>query len=80
MSVSKLFTPRLRAAQATPIRRSEGAPIFVNPPTHAEVPVFFAPTDSGQPGYPLHMSSDCEESTTGVTRRPIATKTDKGNY
>lgn len=76
---SKLFTPSLRAAQATPIRRNEGAPIFVNPPTHPEVPVFVGPTGGGDACYPLHMSGDDQKSTTGVTRRPVSTKS-HGNY
>ena len=78
MSVSKLFTPKLRAAQATPITESERAPIFVNPPTHAEIPVFYGPTDGGE--YPLGMSRKHGCSTRQVNRRPTSAKSDHGNY
>ena len=78
MSVSKLFTPRLRAAQATPLDKVERAPIFVNPPTHAEVPVFYGPADNA--GYHLHTCRDSGTKTKQVSRRPISSKSDHGNY
>ena len=37
MAVSKLFTPVLRAKQPTAIQAEETAPMFMNPPTHAEI-------------------------------------------
>lgn len=80
MSASKLFTPSLRSPQATPIRRSEGAVTFMNPPTHPEIPVYFGPTDTGEPQRPLSLCKDKGTSTTHVTRRPVSAKSERGNY
>lgn len=64
MAVSKLFTPVLRALQPTAIESSERAPIFVNPPTHPEVPVFSGNcNDDGKAIYPLKLGGDRQTST-----------------
>lgn len=73
MATSKLFTPKLRAAQATPINEVERAPMFVNPPTHPEVPTFAGNTDEGKPCYPLSLGGDRGTSTREAQKRPIST-------
>ncbi len=77
MSASKLFTPKLRASQPTAIRKSETDRMFVNPPTHAEIPVFNAPTAAG---FPLRMTKTSGAAKGTVARRPISSKSDHGNY
>lgn len=77
MSASKLFTPKLRAAQPTAIRKSETDRMFVNPPTHAEIPVFNAPTAAG---FPLRMTKAAGVSTETHKRRPVSSNSDHGKY
>lgn len=56
MAVSKLFTPVLRASQPTAIEKNETAEIFVNPPTHPEIPFFSGNSnDDGKAIYPLKL-------------------------
>lgn len=74
MTVSKLFTPKLRAPQATPLDKTERAPMFVNPPTHPEIPYFVGPTDSGFPQYPLSLGGDRGSSTKPNKTLPISAK------
>lgn len=64
MAVSKLFTPVLRAKQPTAIEAVETAAIFMNPPTHPEVPVFSGNcNDDGRAIYPLKLGGDRQSST-----------------
>ena len=81
MAVSKLFTPVLRAKQPTAIQAEETAPIFMNPPTHAEIPVFSGPCDEGRPHYPLSLNGDRGTSTKPNTVRDTsAAPQEKQNY
>ena len=73
MAVSKLFTPVLRARQPTAIQAEETAPMFMNPPTHAEIPVFAGPTDEGRPHYPLSLGGEKQASMKPNTVREIST-------
>lgn len=63
MAVSKLFTPVLRTKQPSAIQANESDTMFVNPPTHAEVPVFVGPADEdGRPHYPLSLGGERQSS------------------
>lgn len=77
---SKLFTPSVRSTQGTPIQREERAAIFMNPPTHAEIPVYVGPTDEGRPHYPLSLDGDRGTATRAPARRPVSAKNTTGNY
>lgn len=71
MSVSKLFTPKLHARPCvTDAGESDAG--FVNPPTHAEVPVFSGPTDAGR--VTLTLGAGKGTRTPGATRHPVHTK------
>lgn len=71
---SKLFTPKLNAPQATVLDAEERAPIFMNPPTHAEVPVYDGPTGGAGQCHPLSLDGSGAPSTKHVTRRTFASK------
>ena len=79
MSVSKLFTPRVHMTRPWPVRKEEGNYGFVCPPTHPEISVFNAPTDSGKPAYPLSLGGGRQTSTPTVAKRPTSAKKD-ANY
>ena len=77
MAVSKLFTPVLRAKQPTAIQAEETAPMFMNPPTHPEIPVFSGATGDGSATYPLRLGGDGAPSTKpNTTRAPIMVRDD----
>lgn len=73
MTTSRLFSPKLRAAVPTVIEGREHARIFMNPPTHPEIPVFDGPTGDGTGPYPLQLTgTPC--STPTVKRAPVSSK------
>ncbi len=77
---SKLFTPKLRSPQATACEAVESAEIFMNPPTHAEIPRFSGNTDSG-PSHTLRLGGSGKPSTKEVSRRPfLSTAQEKMDY
>lgn len=77
MAVSKLFTPVLRAAQPTAIQAKESAPMFVNPPTHPETPIFSGPADTdGKACYPLRLNGDRQASTKTAQTYPVTVRDD----
>ncbi|HLZ34260.1 MAG TPA: hypothetical protein VKP13_09590 [Nitrospira sp.] len=71
MAASKLFTPVTRTKQGTPIEAEETARIFMNPPTHPEIPVFDGPCDRGEAQNPLRLSGSGQSSTKPVSRRGV---------
>ncbi len=78
MSASKLFTPKLRLSRSYATRKSESDAMCLNPPTHAEIPVFNCPTTVG--GFPLRMTKVSGEDTAQAERRPISSNSDHGKY
>lgn len=76
MAASKLFTPVLRAKQPTAIQGQETAPIFMNPPTHPEIPVFSGDTGNGNATYPLRLGGDGASSTKPNTTRQVMVRDD----
>ena len=52
---SKLFNPVVRSTTPTAIEEVESARIFMNPPTHPEIPLYDGPTDTGGTWNPLSM-------------------------
>ena len=78
MSVSKLFTPRVRLTQSYATKKAESDAMCLNPPTHAEIPVFNCPTTVG--GFPLRMTKTSGAANGNVARRPISSKSDHGTY
>ena len=78
MSASKLFTPQPRITKSYATKREESDAMCLNPPTHAEIPVFNCPTTAG--GFQLRMTKASGISTPEASRRPISSKSDHGNY
>lgn len=78
MSASRLFTPKLRLTRSYAMRKSESDQMCVNPPTHAEIPVFNCPTTDG--GYPLRMTKAAGSATPKPARRPLSSNSDHGKY
>lgn len=78
MSRSKLFTPKPRLTRSYAMRESESDGMCLNPPTHAEIPVFNCPTTSA--GFPLRLTKTTGPNTAAPSRRPISSKNSTGNY
>ena len=78
MSVSKLFTPKPRITRSYATRKDESDAMCLNPPTHAEIPVFNCPTTVG--GFPLRLTKTSGVSTEKPARRPISSNSDHGKY
>ena len=72
MATSKLFNPKIREQRGDASDATEKDDMFVNIPVHAEVPVFYGPTDSGEPPYPLRLTEKSQQFVKVHKRRPIS--------
>lgn len=80
MSRSKLFTPKPSITRSYAMRAAESDAMCLNPPTHAEIPVFDCPTTNAGGGFPLRMAKSTAPDTTPPSRRPISSDSDHGKY
>ena len=80
MSASKLFTPKPHLTRSYATRKAESDAMCLNPPTHPEIPVFNCPTTDMAGGFPLRLTKATAPVTEHPQRRPISSKSDRGNY
>lgn len=70
---SKLFTPKTNRAYASVMDKTESDDPFVNPPTHAEIPIWACDANGGNAANPLSLKGDGDPITPRNARRPVST-------
>ena len=80
MAASKLFTPALLYKRpGNVLQAQESDDCFVNPPNHAEIPVFEGATDQGP--YPLRMSKGSNQAyAERPQHRKWLSRSDRGDF
>lgn len=80
MALNRLFNPKVHPDETNVEDAREPQDRFMNVPVHAEVPRFWGPTDTGQPQYPLKMSSESQAKSLNMKRRVFVTNNGKIDY
>ena len=80
MTVSRLFTPVVRANETSVDDAKEMPDSFVNVPVHAEVPRFQGPADTGNTWHPLKLRGKRQSDTSPVAQRVFKTFNGKIDY